>query len=81
MTTVTEQQRQLGDLMISAMPDKVKLLDVVTAGALFLANAIMQSPKCTVDFEEAFLIIATATAKLINGMPLDEPFDEKGGEQ
>ena len=70
MITVTEHQKQLGNLMISAMPDNTKLLDVLAAGSLFLANAITQSPKCIVGFDEACEIISIVTAKLINGMPL-----------
>lgn len=81
MMTVTENQRQLAQSMIDVLPDKVSLIDVLTAGSIFLSNATIQSPYCTVSFKEAFHHIATVTNNLINGIPSDEPLDEEGGKR
>lgn len=81
MTTVTEYQRQLAQSMIDVLPDEVKLLDVLTAGALFLSNATTQSPYCTVNFDQAFSLIATVTGNLIKGKPVYSFEEMEGGAQ
>lgn len=81
MTTVTEYQRQLAQSMIDVLPDKVSLIDVLTAGSIFLSNATIQSPYCTVSFEEAFHHIATVTKNLINGEPACSFEEMEGGDQ
>lgn len=65
MKTVTENQKKLADNMIESMPDTCLLADVLTAGALFLTNAIIQSPKCDLSFEEVFEIVSLTTSRLV----------------
>ena len=75
MKIVTADQIELANKMINSMPDTCRLIDVLTAGSLYLANAVIQAPKCKLNFERAFSIISKTIADLVS------EHNEEGGHQ
>ncbi len=66
MKNITPEQILLTNRMIEAMPDKdIPLLDVVTAGTMFLANAITQAKDSSLDFDRAFQLVSNAVTDII----------------
>ena len=64
---VTETQRQITNRMIESLPEETKLMDALTAGTLFLANALSQCRPDEDIFQPAFETIGAVVSTIITG--------------
>ena len=67
MKEITSYQVRLTNRMIDAMPDgDIQLIDILTAGTMFVANAITQTKDCSLTFEKAFQLVSKAVIDIIS---------------